>query len=313
MEKIAELDKLGKEDVGEAGYKASYLGELVKLGYNVPAGFALTRTFFLDFLKSTGLDVEIGAQLDQINYKDLNSLRKTSEAISELITHAELPGPTARTLERRHRGLEGKYLAVRSSATDDYEKVASWARELPSYLLVHCRDLAEYVKKCWAAAYYPRGLKFRRSRAGLVNSVLVQEMVDPKLTGSVFSVHPVTCDSNQMAIEALYGLAETDPEEQVHPDTYFIDRRTGKLIDVDVCPQDFMLKRSGGKVKHVELRLKQKFTQKLNSDQQERLLAIAKKAEKALNRPIVMEWAISGREISVLQVNPFSFCGHKEG
>ena len=315
MNNIIDLKNLKKEDLKEAGYKAAYLGELVKLGYNVPKGFVITRDFFNEFLKQTDLDVQIDAQIDKINFNDLNSLRKTSEVIYDLIQRTDLPPELEKDIKKHYNKLEEKYLAVRSSATDEYENVASWARELPSYLLVHHNDLIEYIKKCWAAIYHPQCLSFRCNRklkdCDIVNAVLIQEMINPKLTGSIFSIHPVTCDRNQIAIEALYGLAETDPDEQIHPDTYVIDRKTKKMLDVNVSPQEFMLKKSGGKMKHSELRLKQKFTQKLNPTQQNRLIAIVEKAEQAFKKPIVIEWAMESKEISILQVNPFSFCERK--
>ena len=64
-------------------------------------------------------------------------------------------------------------------------------------------------------------------------------------------------------------------------------------------------------MKQVELKLKQKYTQKINPSQQNRLIDIIKKAEKAFKKPIVIEWALEKKEISILQDNLFSFCERK--
>ena len=39
---IYKLDEISKKDVQEVGGKASNLGELIKLGFNVPRGFVCT-------------------------------------------------------------------------------------------------------------------------------------------------------------------------------------------------------------------------------------------------------------------------------
>ena len=39
---IYKLDEISKKDVQEVGGKASNLGELIKLGFNVPKGFVCT-------------------------------------------------------------------------------------------------------------------------------------------------------------------------------------------------------------------------------------------------------------------------------
>jgi phosphoenolpyruvate synthase/pyruvate phosphate dikinase len=59
MELLLDIRKLGKDDVALAGGKGASLGEIMKAGISVPAGFVILSTAFDNFLETTHLNVEI--------------------------------------------------------------------------------------------------------------------------------------------------------------------------------------------------------------------------------------------------------------
>jgi pyruvate,water dikinase len=79
-------------------------------------------------------------------------------------------------------------------------------------------------------------------------AVVVQKMVQAQESGIAFSVHPVTQDENQLIIEAGFGLGEAIVSGQITPDSYVVDKRGYKTIDINVNEQAKALckKISGG-------------------------------------------------------------------
>lgn len=106
--------------------------------------------------------------------------------------------------------LGAEFVAVRSSATAEDGTEHAWAGQLDSYLNVTSENLLQKIQHCWASLFTPRAI-FYRFEKGLHTThisvaVVVQKMVNSKISGIAFSVHPVTEDRNQVIIEAGFGL-----------------------------------------------------------------------------------------------------------
>ena len=74
--------EISYKDIDVAGGKGASLGEMTKAGIPVPPGFVITVDSFDKFLEETDLIVEIASQIKQINYKDINSVRKAKAIIT---------------------------------------------------------------------------------------------------------------------------------------------------------------------------------------------------------------------------------------
>src|SRR3989344_9209964 len=89
-------------------------------------------------------------------------------------------------------------VAVRSSATAEDSKTASWAGELETYLNVTKKNILTSVLKCWSSLFTPRAIFYRfekKLHKKLVSVVVVvQQMVQSEVSGIAFTVHPVTKD-----------------------------------------------------------------------------------------------------------------------
>lgn len=125
-------------------------------------------------------------------------------------------------------------VAVRSSATAEDSKSASWAGELESYLNVEKENLLESIKKCWASLFTPRAIVYRNEK-GLLKTkvsvaVVVQKMVEAEVAGVSFTVHPVIKDKDQMIHEAVFGLGEALVGGQVTPDAYVVRKSKVKSL-----------------------------------------------------------------------------------
>ena len=65
--------------------------ELVPKGVKVPDGFAITAQGYWYFLRQTGLDQSIAAELRNLDTNDVKQLQRTGAAIRETVLAAKLP------------------------------------------------------------------------------------------------------------------------------------------------------------------------------------------------------------------------------
>lgn len=96
---IKTFKELNYKDVGIAGGKGASLGEMWNTKMPVPPGFVVLAGVFERFLKESAhprngqldLNVAVQAELDRVNYKDVNSVDRASNTIRDLIYDAEMP------------------------------------------------------------------------------------------------------------------------------------------------------------------------------------------------------------------------------
>lgn len=151
--------QLTKDDVALAGGKGASLGEMTHAKIPVPPGFVVLSTAFDRFLYETKLFADIEAQLDKVNYGDTNSVDRYSNVIRDMIYGAKFPADLKKETLSAFKKLKSVFVAVRSSATAEDSKTASWAGELETYLNTTEKELIKNVKKCWASLFTP-GLFF---------------------------------------------------------------------------------------------------------------------------------------------------------
>ncbi|MBU0671342.1 PEP/pyruvate-binding domain-containing protein [Patescibacteria group bacterium] len=304
---IKKLSEITHHDIAEVGYKAAYLGDLKRMNFDVPDGFIITKSFFHEYLKQTNIAPEINTELYRLNYEDLNSLRKVYELISTLILQTEFPHELEDEILSAYNKLDSNFTSVRSSATAEHLDTASWDFELPSFLNINEAGLIDIIKKCWARLFHPRCLTLRcqgnLKDCPVSMAIFVQKMVAANKSGLYFSQNPVNENPHQAALEIIYGLPDIQHQLNLHPDTYIIDKFTKELIDINIHPQDTMLKKSWGSIKAEKIKLNQQFSQKASNAELKKILSQCMKIEKKYEKPIVLEWALDKDGLHFLQIN----------
>ena len=307
---IKSFKQLNKNSVAEAGGKGSSLGEMTNAKIPVPPGFVVLASAFDRFLTETELDSEIEAILKKVNHKDINSVDKASAEIRALIADAEMPKDLKQDVVKNFKALKAKFVAVRSSATAEDSKTASWAGELETYLNITEKDLLHCVKKCWSSLFTPRAIFYRFEKKlhkkPVSVAVVVQEMVQSEVSGIAFTVHPVTKDYDQMIIEAGFGLGEAIVSGQVTPDSYVVHKKDFSILDINVSEQSMMIVKSGSKNLHKKLSAKAGAKQKLTGKQIVAFAKIAKNIEKHYKHPQDIEWAYFKGKFFITQSRPIT-------
>lgn len=317
MKFIKYFSELNKSDTGIAGGKGASLGEMFRAGFPIPPGFVVLSQAFDRFLRDTDLIVEVEAQLKKVNPKKINTVDDASEILRQLINKEKMPKEIQRQVLEGFEKLGAKYTAVRSSATAEDSKTASWAGELESYLGIQRKDLIKYVQQCWSSLFTPRAI-FYRIEKGLGGknvsvAVVAQKMIESEVAGVCFTVHPVTQDRNQMVIEASWGLGESVVSGKVTPDTYIINKSELKtqsskvneiVLDKSVNEQFTEITRQGQTTKERPVPKQRAGKQCLSDKKIIELAKICQKIERHYGFPCDIEWALEKGKLYIVQSRP---------
>ncbi len=330
MKFIKNIKHLSRQDISIAGGKGASLGEMIQAKIPVPPGFVILVSAFDRFLTETDLIVEIASQLKKINFRDINSVERSSNVIRDLIQDASMPQDLRKEFLEGFKKLKTKYVAVRSSATAEDSSVASWAGELESYLNTTQTNLLENIKKCWLSLFTPRALFYafekklitinhqKKVRAKTCKkladcypvgvAVVVQKMIQSEVSGICFTVHPVTKDKNQIVIEAGYGLGEAIVGGKITPDTYIINKNKKgfSILDKNISKQEIMIVGGTKGTREIKVAKEKQGKQKLTDKQILKLAQVCQKIENYYNSPQDIEWCLGKRKFYIVQSRPIT-------
>ena len=310
MKHIKFFKDIDRRSVGEAGGKGASLGEMTQAGMQVPPGFVVLANAFDRFLMETELDAEIEAVLKKTNHKDTNSVDKASAEIRDMMSKTKMPKDLEIEIKDSFKKLKAKFVAVRSSATAEDSKVASWAGELETYLNVTDKNLIISVMRCWSSLFTPRAIFYRYEKKlhtkPVSVAVVVQEMVQSEISGITFTVHPVTKDYNQMVLEAGFGLGEAIVSGSVTPDTYIVHKDDFSILDISVSEQTMMIMKTPKGNVHKKLSASAGGKQKLTGKQIVELAKLCARIEKHYKHPQDIEWAFAKGKFYITQSRPIT-------
>jgi pyruvate,water dikinase len=127
-------------------------------------------------------------------------------------------------------------VAVRSSATSEYLKTASFAGQHESYLWVRDEEkVIRHILKCWASLFTDRAIAYRNQigwpHDKVTISVGVQKMVNAKCAGVMFTIDPVMGDENKIVVEGNWGLGESVVKGEVSPDHFLVDKQSSEILE----------------------------------------------------------------------------------
>jgi pyruvate, water dikinase len=237
---VCALSEVGAGDRAAAGGKGASLGELIRAGIQVPAGFVVTVRAFESAVSVLDPDGGIRREVERLPDGDTAAIAGATERIRARIAAAPLPDDVRDQITAGYRRLGGQSsgevaVAVRSSATGEDSAENSFAGLQDTYLWVRGeRDVADRVRDCWASLYNAEAVGYRRrmklAESGLAMAVVVQRMVEPRCAGVMFTCSPTTGDRSVIAVEGSWGLGSALVSGDVTPDTFVISKVTGEIV-----------------------------------------------------------------------------------
>jgi pyruvate,water dikinase len=217
----------------------------------------------------------------------------------------------------RAAGLAGARLAVRSSATSEDGAAASFAGQFDSVLGVPSDDpraVADAIRAVWASAFNPHALAY--GGGGVRMAVVLQELVDPEVSGVGFSADPVTGRRDTAVVSSVYGLGEGLVSGELDADTFHATARADGEDEVRaaLAHKDRAVRPAAAGTAMLPVDAELRDAPSLADGEVRRIAAALRELERALGGPQDVEWALApadgnARELFILQARPITTLG----
>ncbi len=306
-ELVTWFEDVRRTDVPSVGGKNANLGELINASIPVPPGFALTAFSYKKFIDETGISERIYAVINEMvtDPNDPKQYEAASKKIRDLMESTPIPKAVEEAVRHAYRELcrrlntDEVLVAVRSSATAEDLSDASFAGQQETYLNVKTEDeLLKKTVKCWSSLFTPRAIFYRTQKGFRHEDVLIsvgfQKMVNAKSAGVMFTLNPVTGDSNHIVIEGNWGLGEAVVSGAVTPDYFLINKATMQIVERRIAKKsiEYVGDPETGENVQADVPSERQSVPCLEDEEILKLVELGKRVEEHYGRVQDIEWAI---------------------
>nr|WP_315034300.1 PEP/pyruvate-binding domain-containing protein [uncultured Lachnoanaerobaculum sp.] len=302
---ILDFIDIKKEDISLAGGKGANLGELTSAKINVPKGFVITADAYKAFLKENSIDKIIEKNLREASL-DESTLLKAAGYFRKLIISGRFSKEIQQLITDKYKSLgENVRVAIRSSATAEDLPDASFAGQQESYLNVQgIDDVLSKILKCYASLWGNRAVSYRLhqgyDQTCVSIAVIVQEMVESEKSGVLFTINPLSQNTDEMQINASYGLGESVVSGRVTPDSYIV-QKDGKLLESTIGSKKTKIVYGSKDTIEIAVDEDKRKARVLNDNELSELVNCGLKIEKHYHMPMDIEWAVKDNKVYILQ------------
>ena len=316
MQLVYFLEDIRAHDVEIHGGKATNLAKLAQSGFLVPRSLSVSSEAFSQMVKNNQDLADLLLKAD--NSDDFEELLEISVSLQESIETYEIPEGLASEITQGFNRLQkitnnNEYgFAVRSSATIEDRADISFAGQAESYLCVMDDvGILESVKKVWQSAYSERAVIYLKTKdiplTQVKMAVVIQEMMPVNISGVMFTANVVNSSTEEMLINATWGLGDSLVSGKIVPDTYILSKNPLSVIE-----------RNLGEKKYTsQLEKNQPVLTSTPQDRQSRytlddqtlmdIAEIGMKIESGMESPQDIEWGIrSEGDLVILQSRPIT-------
>lgn len=286
---VLPFEDILEEHDRDVGAKAANLAHIRReLGLPTPIGFSITTTAYWRFLQETGLVNEIDDILSELIDDDPLRLESVSQRISDRIMQVPLPFELQKALDTAlERFSTVQRFAVRSSAIGEDGEI-SFAGQYTSVLNVLFNKLPLAYKRVVASKYSASALSYRMHHGiddrATPMAVFVLTMVQPQVSGVLYTADPTGEDRESIRVSAVRGLGDGLVGGDASPQHMFrIDKRTRAILETKSSEPDPLANLQFlGELTEYALRMEDHF-----------------------QHPLDMEWAVDELDrLFLLQVRP---------
>jgi pyruvate,water dikinase len=308
------FSEVSAADLPRVGGKGANLGVLARGGIPVPPGFCVTTEAFDRFVRTLPDATAHFARLDALDGSSVDSARSAAEAMRRALHALPMPSDVAAAIIAGWQALGTGYpLAVRSSATAEDLPGASFAGQQDTYLnVVGEAALLDAVRRCWISLFTDRAVLYR-ARNGFGHrsvrlGVVVQQLVDPDVSGILFTADPVTGHRQIASIDAGFGLGEALVGGLISADLYQVDRRRNQVLLARPGDKAFAIRSTaGGGTRREEIPDSLRRARALDDAQVRALAQLGGRIEALYGgAPQDIEWCIAGGTIFIVQARPIT-------
>ncbi|MBU0976458.1 MAG: PEP/pyruvate-binding domain-containing protein [Patescibacteria group bacterium] len=220
-------------------------------------------------------------------------------------------GNFSRIILKEFDQLNCSSVAVRSSANIEDSKDYSFAGLFCSFLGVRRYELLEKIMECRESISERKVIAYCKSTGtclqDITMSVIIQRMVNSRISGVAFSSNPLDYKKTEVLIEAVRGQGIVLVSGEMTPDTYFVDKDCFKINQTKVAAQHNELTISPtGKLTESRIGNRIANNQKLNANEIQELVKAIIQIEKSFKHPVDIEWAFEADKLYILQSRPIT-------
>jgi pyruvate,water dikinase len=313
------LDELNSDLSEEAGNKFANLGD-IRNTLDLPTmdGFVVTTRSYFDFMQANGLIKLIEKGIAELDQDDESALEAFSEEVRRKILAGTMPRHVTSAINAALEVVCGRNrentlgFAVRSSAWGE-DSEFSFAGQYESVLNVPRKGIVDAWREVAASAYAPEAVRYRLHRgyreSETAMAVGCQLMVEPEVSGAMYTYAPVAAETDAMVISAAWGLGVAVVSGIAESDTIFLDRLPPhRVLSIEAGHKTSkMIGEANGGTAWVDVPQEMQDAPCLSEEYIRRLAQTAAMIEKYYRRPQDVEWAFDRQgNLFILQSRPLN-------
>jgi pyruvate,water dikinase len=265
------------------GNKGRNLNVLLKSGFKVPKTYCLTTKAYECFINKNDLRQIINETLQDKKHTDKD---KSNKIISSILSQKIPQEILAELTDHDFFNKQNLKWAIRSSSNLEDLSEASFAGLYDSYLNIKdLENILDSIKKCWASLWNERAIVYREnnnlSHLQVSMAVLIQEMVNSRYAGVIFTKNPEHKNQDEILLEYCEGVGD-------------------RLVSGEITPYSCKIDKSSLKIYH------EKTPERIiiADDDIRKLSKLAVKIEAHFGCPQDIEWASDDKMFYILQTRP---------
>jgi len=302
-----------RADLQTVGGKGASLARLARAGLPVPGGFHITTAAYRFFVASNRLQPVIDSALLKAEVGQLEQLEQASTAILAAFLKGAMPQELRAAIQKAYEGLQSGQMAVavRSSATAEDLPEASFAGQQDTYLNVNgTQAVLEAVRACWASLWTARAIAYRLNNKvdpqAVALAVVVQELIPAEAAGILFTANPLSGRTDEMLINAAWGLGEAVVGGLVSPDCITVDKVNGKINKYERADKTVMTVRTTSGTQEQAVPRGRRKARALSARGAAQLTELAVRIEQLYGCGQDIEWCRVGDKFYILQARPIT-------
>ncbi|KPA12736.1 pyruvate water dikinase [Candidatus Magnetomorum sp. HK-1] len=295
-----------------AGGKGYNLFLLSNNGFCVPEYKILGYHAFLDYMKGNAISSTIDKIISNLDsYLTMEKGEEVHNQIETLFLNGKFSPELESIIEKLFIEFGQQNISIRSSAAGEDSAAHSFAGQLSSYLFINDLNEAKYaIKKCWASGFTARSLAYRLQKGINISdtrvSVILQKMIDPDVSGVIFSQNLIESKPAEIIISAVYGVGEGLVSGSLDADTFYI-HRINKQIRSEIAKKRSRFIQDSNNPGHcIEKENALDIHDKacLSDEAIQALTDLSIQIEDFFNFPQDIEFAVKNNQIYILQARP---------
>ena len=310
------------------GGKFSNLAEMLAADFSVPPGFGVSTAAYHHFMNQAGLAAQAASLLAAGRSMASADIKSKASNMVAMIMSQPMPSDLESAIHHNYALLEERVgqkdvpVAVRSSGELEDLTGASFAGQYDSYLWILGADsVLRHIRMCWASMFgdavlsYRSGVEAAEGKRDIGICAGIQQMIEARAAGVMFTLDPLNGDRSKVAIEACWGLGEGVVKGDVTPSQFIIDKVTFEVIKRQIIsqPEEYSFDLKTGAVGLIPLAAERQDVACITDREAVELAKLGKHIEQCRSAPQDIEWAINQQgDIKVLQVRPETVWSQRE-